>query len=454
MQRFLNIVYATIAVLLYGPPVNAWPFVDEVVSYNPGAGQWQGVYRDQSRVLGPPHGSAGAPFAPDNSSVVTLGDGGNITVRFNDPIFDDPRNPYGLDFIVFSNAIWTTADGVTRWQEPAFVEVSDDNVNWYLIQPNILPANLKGAPQTGQDTGTSSTILRGYAEHTPTLPLPSPPAYIRPEEFYTVPDRPSYAGDTASLLIDSGSGGGDAIDIAQAVLESSPGVPILDSFGKPIPANLSRITYVRLTDALVGDTEGVLGEISAEIDAVAAVMPVIQPLSLAVREQSGRIVRVTDAVVARTNGLAGSYVHSIDGTMGTFVSGLVSFVPGSKLKIIGYIYHDSDGDRIGSIFADKTGNGPPPKPVVVSIADLVAPNRISPAGMYIKVCGRVRYAASPSQFWLEDVEGSKVLVKSSFARPTNGSLAIVTACSRKGTSGVALYVQEPSDINEIAPPLH
>ena len=73
--------------------------------------------------------------------------GGYITLKFNDKVEDNPNNPYGLDFIVFSNPFFLISGGSgdphERWQKPGFVEISQDGITWYLIKPNILPLDLE-----------------------------------------------------------------------------------------------------------------------------------------------------------------------------------------------------------------------------------------------------------------------------------------------------------------------
>lgn len=72
-------------------------------------------------------GSGGDALGPadattiDQTPVVTLGDGGQITVTFANPIFDGP----GSDFAVFEN-------GFSDWyQELAFVEVSSNGTDFF-----------------------------------------------------------------------------------------------------------------------------------------------------------------------------------------------------------------------------------------------------------------------------------------------------------------------------------
>ncbi|MBO7393975.1 MAG: hypothetical protein J6U98_07235 [Abditibacteriota bacterium] len=253
------------------------PFASEVIDYSPGPGQFvkNRLYNDPSRALGAPMGLY--VDVPCNDSLVTLGDGGSITLAFDTPVKDDPANPYGMDFIVFSNAMFVGGDPYYRFQEPAFAEISPDGEHWYLILPNILPADMEG----NVDTGNSETPLRGYAEFTPTVGLPQDletpyfNATRTAEQLYTVPERPYDGEDDESLEFDKVSGGGDAFDIADAVVETLPGVPARDAGGNFIKANLKEFKYIRLTDAVTGDGSQLFGEISAEIDAVAKVSPAV-----------------------------------------------------------------------------------------------------------------------------------------------------------------------------------
>jgi hypothetical protein len=93
------------------------PFIDEVVDFSPADGASFGASEYPHVVLGPPHGAgAGA----GSSDVLSLGCGGSITVRFDDPIIADGP---GADFIVFENAFFT---GESVFAEPARISVSVD----------------------------------------------------------------------------------------------------------------------------------------------------------------------------------------------------------------------------------------------------------------------------------------------------------------------------------------
>jgi hypothetical protein len=159
------------------------------------------------------------------------------------------------------------------------------------------------APQANAATGDSLVPLRGYAEYTPSIHLPTaddndPFSNVTrsAEELYTIPERPSLPAAFNSVRFDYVSGGGDALDISDAVVESSPGVPALDEYGNEIHANLGWFRYVRLTDARNGDSFPGLGEISAEIDAVSAVRPALS-IGEAKQLDEGGYAFITEAIV-------------------------------------------------------------------------------------------------------------------------------------------------------------
>lgn len=296
-------------------PAGESPFAARVVDYSPAPGQFvnHAQFNDPARALGPPHG-AGLVDA-DNTSVVTLGGfGGSITLAFDHTVEDHPLNPFGLDAIVFGNAFWFGGDPDERWAECAVIEISlDVNGNgladdpWYLIPGSHIqdpaaqwstrtwddvtadsthpPAGASWIPPGATGVWTTSayqlpaaifaqvTVLNpawgtgregvfGYGDCSPTLLLGDldgdngvDDPTISPEAFYTVPDDPFTVGIT------SGSGGGDAFDIAWAV-DATTGES----------ANLPGFDFIRLSNG-VDAVLGPFGEKSPEIDAVADVAP-------------------------------------------------------------------------------------------------------------------------------------------------------------------------------------
>jgi len=290
------------------------PFATTVLVYDPAPGQFVNVeaFNDPTRALGAPVG--GGTITQGNTSVVSLGGfGGTITLGFDHTVRDDPRNPMGLDAIVFGNAHWVGGDPNRRWAEAAAIEISRDlNGNglpddpWYLIPGSHLmgtpppthtqtwddnvgdaawpPSNPVWIPPGHSGTWTSSgyrlpasvfdvTVLEnpngpgatvegvyGYGDCSPTLILGdtdgdnvADDTSLAPADFYTVPDDPLTVGVTP------GSGGGDAFDIGWAVDPAT---------GEP--AGLDGFDYIRLTTG-ANYVAGIFGELSAEIDAVADV---------------------------------------------------------------------------------------------------------------------------------------------------------------------------------------
>lgn len=92
------------------------------LDYQPG-GNVDAEWRTPAKALGPAVGDA--------FDIVTLGDGGRITLTFDAPIVDGP----GADFAVFENAFDDS------FLELAWVEVSSDNVNYFRFPGISLTAN-------------------------------------------------------------------------------------------------------------------------------------------------------------------------------------------------------------------------------------------------------------------------------------------------------------------------
>jgi hypothetical protein len=300
----------------------AWctPFATTILDYTPAPGQFinDPALSSPAYALGAPVG--GGTSAPNNSEVVSLGGfGGSITLGFAETIYDDPRNPYGLDATVFGNAFWVGGDPTRRFAEGGIIEISRDvngngiaDDSWYVIpgsslpsppaaaaltqhwdnDPNtpvppanlawypdpqlyphisssystsgyLLPAAFQSIPLVHPDGATALVeVYRGYADLSPVLVLGDltgnnivDDPSMTPEQFYTRPDNPFLVG------VDPGSGGGDAFDIAWAV------DPVTGE-----PANLDGFDFIRISTG-ANSIFGIFGEISTEISGVAAVSP-------------------------------------------------------------------------------------------------------------------------------------------------------------------------------------
>jgi len=226
--------------------LGADPWADHVVSYTPGASA-DANYPDASSALGSPtrftgvtspYGSfpgAVTPFNPafGDGEIVSIGTGGSLTVSFDEPVRNDPANPFGIDLLVFGNSFFS---------DPSFapiaanlvagggqIEVSSNGVAWHL------------ASGVGAD-GLFPTI--GYQDLSD--PFGGPAGSVLTD--FTRPVDPAFDwhGKDLSQLIAGygGSGGGAGVDIGAL--------------------GLSEISYVRLSLA-----PGQTGHI--EIDALSDV---------------------------------------------------------------------------------------------------------------------------------------------------------------------------------------
>jgi hypothetical protein len=127
-------------------------FAAEVVSYY--AGDGASYYTFPGTALGEPavdtdYWGADRPVVPVYpqwlpTEIVTVGVGGHLILKFNHKICDDRNNPYGYDFIVFGNSLfsiggnWDYGDPCNCFissgqvnAEKGKVSVSQDGVNWF-----------------------------------------------------------------------------------------------------------------------------------------------------------------------------------------------------------------------------------------------------------------------------------------------------------------------------------
>lgn len=224
------------------------PFAAEVVSYSAGTGATAG-FANPLVALGSPERFSGeglipgcvTPFQPAwrPNEVVSIGVGGSLVVRFDHDVRDDPRNPFGVDLLVFGNAFFTDAgagSGVVGglMSEGGAVAVSADGVTWTAV------------PSVDAD-GLFPTL--GYLD---AAPYATAPGAI--ESDFLKPVNPAYSmGTLASLGYKSllgmydGSGGGAGIDIGalglaaiRYVRVSGPAAsgfsPEIDAFADVAPA--------------------------------------------------------------------------------------------------------------------------------------------------------------------------------------------------------------------------
>lgn len=251
-----------LAVLLVSPAAcvtivvgGADPWADTVITYDPGRNAADG-FTDPTTAIGEPERFTGegifpsvvSPFNPPFGieEIVSIGGGGQLVLAFDEPVLDDPNNPFGIDLLIFGNtgfidAAWPNGvvDGMFG-NDGGTIEISPDGENWTAV------------PKLVAD-GLWPTV--GYLDSGPYDELPG----SLTTEF-THPLNPQLTFDDvlgldyAELLgLYDGSGGGIGIDLGMLGLEA--------------------ISFVRISVSMDAPT-------NAEVDAISDVAPMFEPADL------------------------------------------------------------------------------------------------------------------------------------------------------------------------------
>lgn len=177
-------------------PADTQGFAAEVIDFTAGSGQDFGQADLPDIVLGGPIGGGESTGSFD---VVSLGDGGSITLGFGDLLIVDGP---GDDFIVFENAF--AAQGGSVFAEPARVEVSEQGEDWVAF-----PC----------DEATAS----GCAGISPVLAHPS---------------------QGLEVALDPERAGGDAFDLAELGLSEVRYLRVVDLVGDDAVFDLDAVSVV------------------------------------------------------------------------------------------------------------------------------------------------------------------------------------------------------------------
>jgi hypothetical protein len=224
LSRIVLIAGLTSASLMWAVPLRAGPWAEVVDSYDPGLSPTAG-FTDPTVALGSPERFTGEgvfpgavtmfnpPFAADE--IVSIGEGGQLTVQFGSPVVDDPAHPFGIDLIIFGNSGFIdggfpngqmTTPATLFGADFATVEVSADGANFFPIggmADALFPT--QGYLDVSPFQGTAGNLPTDFRKPMdPSLTLSS---------F----DGLTYAD---ALALYDGSGGGTPIDIAGAGLGS------------------------------------------------------------------------------------------------------------------------------------------------------------------------------------------------------------------------------------------
>ena len=360
------------------------PWADSVLEYHalsPVSG-----FELPERALGAPSG--GTLSMPNNSSVTSLGTAGSyIVLKFGTPVTDDPRNPFGLDCIVYGNAFYVGGNPLRRFAEPGLIEISADaNGNgladdpWYIIPgsrhftQSVLPSgvaqptpplagNIVNPNSTDSDAGNNSEEYDwGYADCTPTQ-KPYLDNYVRPDDPLTVGLSPR-------------SGGGDAFDIKWAL---------------NTPSGFDHFDFIRIWSFVNGSASGA-GPISTEVDAVADVAPEVDTDGDGILDEYETRVAGTDPDRPESTVLALEIPDEDGGSASGTVLGTAADAHGNALTLV------SSGLRTGTreyncvvdilTLADQGGSIPgriksgAVRSFVSSVADF-STAQVQPAGITI-----------------------------------------------------------------------
>lgn len=226
----------SLAMLLGAAARAADPWADQVIRYTPGAGITAdfvtgALFNDPLAALGEPTRIASTDSFPSvvtplnapyrSYEVASIGFGGELVVKFDEPVTNDPGNPFGIDLLVFGNAFFDGTFGfpfnpggvaTSVAAEGGLIEVSADDIVYFAV--------------AGQADGLFPT--NAYAD---VVDPYAGPAGALPADF-TRPVDPAFnpIGKTFAQIIAgyAGSGGGLGVDIG--------------------PTGLSSISYVRITN--------------------------------------------------------------------------------------------------------------------------------------------------------------------------------------------------------------
>ena len=235
------------------------PFASVVVDYDPGPNPVPG-YTDPDAALGEPTRFTGGSFEPMVVSVlnpawrpdelVSLGPGGHLVLAFEEPVTDDPFNPYGIDLLLFGNAfLFSDAVELDRVSCPAMtfteggiVAVSPDGMTWTTV-PGLEADGL--FPTEGW-----LDLVDPYR----TTPGSVPADFTRPvDPTLTLSDFDCLPYEEV-LELYRGSGGGIGIDLAPLGLEAVQYVRITNPEGSPVTTEIDAASDV--TPRRPGDVDG------------------------------------------------------------------------------------------------------------------------------------------------------------------------------------------------------
>lgn len=270
MRKIIKIFPILMVFLFLAGLANASNFATSLIDHSESL-NGSGWYNDPEDILGKPslwspvwgssdldHLSIVEPAWGDGY-ITTFDEGDWAIVNFDAPVYDDPKNPWGLDFIVYGNTmfwgsgyVYDTTDHTSYTltgavnEEPVVISVSQNGSDWYTFNTvygdTLFPTNpWVWDPDLYVSTGNGWTSS---------------------ENDYTLPVNPNLTLDDfddissyEAMLLYAGSAGGTGFDLAD--ISAYYGI------------DLDWIQYIKV--------EGTSSYSGGEIDAFADVAPVPIP---------------------------------------------------------------------------------------------------------------------------------------------------------------------------------
>jgi hypothetical protein len=198
---------------------------------------------------------------PEGSKVITtLANNTQITVRMGRKVYNDPNNPYGIDLLVYGNSFFSGSSGSVDentnlntftlggiFAEPVKVSVSPDGINWYRYD--------SGPYADGMFPTNSYKWDRTNAKWTDEETDPTKP--VNPALTMA-----GFNGKTAA----------DGLDLYRSTIY---GITFDSAGGTGFDLTESGFDWIQYVKV-----EGVTGFANGEIDAIAAVTPVPEPVTI------------------------------------------------------------------------------------------------------------------------------------------------------------------------------
>ena len=253
MKKKCLLALACAGVLFVNHSNAATNFAARVVNYNPGVDfavgftNAESVLGDVSRVN--PFGEPTDPFNPPygKQQALSIGEGGFVTIQFEQPVRNHPPNPFGIDFMVFGNSgfiITNDFDPITfNWIGAPATDGSLFGANPGVIRVSVSRDGWRFYELAGASTVDVLFPTDGAGDST-----------VAVNPTLSANDFAGATLDDIRALYD-GSAGGTGFDISSA----------RDALGRRVP--LSFIRFVRI-EVLSG---------KAEVDAFSGVTSIHRP---------------------------------------------------------------------------------------------------------------------------------------------------------------------------------